>query len=139
MNRFKGEHSNIIKGPIGEGAPFKMFYNSDGTPNYVLSVRNQQQIANQKIPNNVSRLDSKMLDRGENHVSNYVKNLHSKISSIQQLKQEQNERLAKRQSLDAPSGIVSNFRIVRDTEINKSYIQKNTPKSPVRNGQFIKR
>lgn len=48
----------IIRGPIGQGAPFKQVYNSDGTPNYVMAV--QQQAERSKASNmNHSQISDK--------------------------------------------------------------------------------
>ena len=126
----------MIRGPKDWGTPFKMFYNNDGSPNYVLSVRNQQQAANRNIPNNVARDYSQIQDRGEGYVSSYVRNLRSSISNVQALYKEHQEKLAKLPA-HPPSGNISQIHSVRTNQ--QPSIQKNDVKPPTKNEPTIKR
>ncbi len=70
-----------IRGPIGQGTPFKQVYNSDGSPNYVLAVQNQMQASKQIAPKQIS--NNNIIDKGKEYETRFVSGLKESIAKLQ--------------------------------------------------------
>lgn len=130
MGKFKGIRPNVIKGPIGQGAPFKMHYNTDGSPNYVLAVNKQKELAKQSISKGTVKNLPTVQDRGKGYVSDYVKQLRSSVANVQKAFQQQNKEL--------PKQFPNNSKAIIK-EVEKTLIQKAPVKQPIKNAPAIKR